>query len=132
MSSPRADLSRRSRSVAATWASCAIGLAVILFCQRSLGQLIAPGHLGGWAVLAGLGGWGAIPAALALGLALAVVVHAARWLSSVVTAVRPRWEPGWIAAAPVRWHAARAGFSARAPWLRGWSSRGPPATALAD
>ncbi len=67
--------------------------------QEFLEGLLATGHPAGLAGIFGYGGWWAIPAAAAIGLVLAALLHGARW---VLDGVAQRHDRAASAPAPVR------------------------------
>jgi hypothetical protein len=119
------SLRRYTLSFAALWMACAACLVAIYVAQESLEGFFATGHPGGIAGIFGYGGWWCVPAALAVGLVLAALLHGARW---VLREVAER-----CAATPV---ARRPTTVPRPPWsgliprlaplAGGWSVRGPP------
>lgn len=123
-SSPRAF----TLSFAAVWALCAGALIVIFFCQETLEGWFAAGHPGGLPAAFGDGGWWAIPVAAGIGLILAAVFHGVSWIVCAVAHRRLRGVAGWGATARSCWRVRDALIAVRAPWLGGWSSRGPPPT----
>lgn len=72
--------SRYTISLAALWLACAAALIAIFAVQEFLEGLFATGHAAGLVGIFGFGGWWSIPAALCVGLVLAVVFHGARWV----------------------------------------------------
>jgi hypothetical protein len=114
-------------SLAGMWLACSAALIAIFACQELLEGLFATGHPAGLAGVFGWGGWWAIPAALSIGLVLAVLFHGARWVLREVA------ERG--TAVPRRRHPARRSLRPSllligprlAPVAGGWSDRGPPA-----
>lgn len=71
---------RYTLSVAALWVLCSACLVAIYVTQEFLEGLFAAGHPVGLAGIFGYGGWWSIPAALCVGLVLAVVFEGASWV----------------------------------------------------
>ena len=81
----------RTVSFAVLWLLCSASLVVIYMGQEFLEGLLATGHPGGLTGIFGFGGWWSVPAAAAVGLALAAVFYGARWvLHEVAGALPPR------------------------------------------
>ena len=120
------SLPRYTLLLAGMWALCSTALVAIYVSQEFLEGLFATGHPGGLAGIFAYGGWWSIPAAIAVGLALAALFHGARW---VLDEVAHRCA-GQIPVAPDRAPAIpRPRDVLRlplAPLLSGWSGRGPP------
>lgn len=113
-------------SFAGLWLACWVGLVAIYSSQEAVEGLLATGHPGGWVGIFGYGGWWSIPAAAAVGLVLAAILHGARWvLDEVAERAHRRLRPApWRdSAALVPGHAL---LPRLAPLADGWSSRGPP------
>lgn len=120
------SLRRYTASLAALWLACAGCLIAIYAAQEFLEGVVLSGHPAGLAGIFGYGGWWAIPAAVAVGLVLAAILHGARW---ALDEIARRWSP----AAPRRRRSATAparppalGLPRLAPLAGGWSDRGPP------
>lgn len=117
---------RYGLSLAGLWLACSLCLVAIYTAQEFLEGLFATGHAAGLAGIFGYGGWWAVPAALCVGLVLAVVLHGARW---VLNEVARHGEAGVrtttivVHGAPRRRDLAPPRLS---PLARGWSLRGPP------
>jgi len=79
---------RYTLSLVGLWLACAACLVAIYATQELLEGLLATGHPAGLAGVFGYGGWWSIPAAAAVGLVLAVVLHGARW---ALDGVARRW-----------------------------------------
>ena len=120
------SLTRYTVSLTGLWLLCAVCLVAVYCTQEWLEGLFAAGHPTGLAGIFGYGGWWSIPAALAVGLVLAALLHGARWVLDEVAAARfpriattcplepaPRIPSGAVLLRP-------------APLARGWSGRGPP------
>jgi hypothetical protein len=122
----RSSLPRHTLSFAALWLACAACLVAIYVCQEFLEGLFATGHPGGLIGVFGYGGWWSVPAALAVGLVLAAMLHGARWVLREVAQRRrrpaaPRRLGVSVACAP------RDSLLPRLePLADGWSDRGPP------
>jgi hypothetical protein len=120
------SLSRYTLSLLALWIVCAACLVGIYVAQEFLEGLFATGHPAGLAGIFGYGGWWAIPAAIAVGLVVAAILHGARWVldkvaertlaASAIRAPRPL--------APRR--PGDAWLPRLSPLAEGWSGRGPP------
>ena len=120
----RGSVPRRTLSFAGLWLSCAACLVAIYTAQEFLEGLVATGHPTGLAGIFGYGGWWSIPAAIAVGLVVAAVLHGARWVLREVAAQRRPLIPSLrspVARAPRLVEIARL-----APLADGWSGRGPP------
>ena len=117
---------RFTLSLTAMWLVCSAALISIFACQEFLEGLFATGHPAGWAGIFGYGGWWSIPAALSIGLVLAMVLHGARWLVRKVA--RQRARPYLVVVGPaLRLARPRDAVVVRpAPLVSGWSGRGPP------
>lgn len=116
---------RFTLSLLGLWLLSATCLVAIFAGQEFLEGLFATGHPAGLAGIFGFGGWWAIPAAICVGLVLAVVFHGARWVLDEIAA-RCAGTPN---------HAASSGPEARQPLVlpprlsplaEGRSGRGPP------
>ena len=119
------------RGFRTTWALCATTLVAIFVGLETLDGRYATGHAGGLGTTLGHGGWWAIPVAVCVTLALAAVVHGARWVAEVVGRRRSRRAIVCAGAPPrVVWTTGHAEPVAPSPWLGGWSSRGPPSAAV--
>ena len=66
------------RSVLRLWMVATVALVLIYIGQEALEGVLASGHAGGLAGILGGGGWWALPAAVAIGGALALLVHGGR------------------------------------------------------
>jgi len=120
------SLPRYALSLAGLWLACSAALIAIFVAQEFLEGLFASGHPGGLAGIFGYGGWWSIPAALCIGLIVAVVFHGARWLLDEVA--RRRSRPAIVrsrraVAAPLLRNAL---LPRLLPLAEGWSGRGPP------
>ncbi len=117
---------RFTLSLTAMWLVCSAALVAIFACQEFLEGLFATGHPAGWAGIFGYGGWWSIPAALSIGLVLAMVLHGARWLVRKVARRRARPYPV-VVGPELRLARPRDAVVVRpAPLVSGWSGRGPP------
>ncbi len=119
------SLPRYTVSFAGLWALCAACLVVIYASQELLEGLFAAGHPGGIVGVFGTGGWWSIPAALAVGLVLAAVLHGARWVLCEI-ARRHRSDRPTAARAVAQPAPRGAPLLRPAPLAGGWSGRGPP------
>jgi hypothetical protein len=117
---------RYTLSLLGLWLVCSGALVAIYVSQEFLEGLFATGHPAGLVGIFGYGGGWAIPAAACVGLALAAILHGARWVLDEVSERSRRVAP----AAPPR--PARLPRPADAwrprlsPLAEGWSGRGPP------
>jgi hypothetical protein len=119
------SLPRYTLSLAGLWLTCSAALIAIYASQEFLEGLFATGHPGGLAGIFGYGGWWSIPAALCVGLVLAIVFHGARWVLDVVA--RRRTRPGAVQPRAVAVPVPRNALLPRLlPLAEGWSGRGPP------
>lgn len=120
------SLPRYTLSLSGLWLACSAALVAIFVAQEFLEGLFATGHPGGLAGIFGYGGWWSIPAALCVGLVLAILFHGARWVLDEVAKRRARL--GIVLprrALPV--HVPRNATLPRLlPLAEGWSGRGPP------
>lgn len=118
-------VSRWTASFVALWLLCSACLVAIYVTQEFLEGFFATGHPGGLVGIFGYGGWWAIPVSAAVGLVLAAVFHAARW---VLAEVRERYGQLTIRTRrPIRAPLPLDVVVPRlAPLADGWSSRGPP------
>jgi hypothetical protein len=109
----------------ALWLICAACLICLYVCQEGLEGVLAAGHPAGLAGIFGYGGWWSIPAALAVGLVVAALLHGADW---VLTELSRRFHrparPGREGRAARPWPSPS--LPRLAPLAGGWSSRGPP------
>jgi hypothetical protein len=118
---------RYALSLTGLWLACFACLMAIFIGQELLEGIFATGHPAGLAGVFGYGGWWSVPAAAAIGLVLATVLHGALWVLNTVAhrARARRHAPGRLTLAPQRPTAAP---SLRlVPLVAGWSDRGPPA-----
>ena len=118
--------SRYSLSLGGLWLACSACLVAIYVGQEFLEGWLAVGHPAGLVGIFGMGGWWSIPAALCVGLVLAVVFHGARWVLDELAqrahpldlpASAPRTAAPWISGVVV---------PRLSPLAEGWSGRGPP------
>jgi hypothetical protein len=124
--SGQTSLFRFGMSFTALWLACTVALVGTYSCQEFLEGLFATGHPGGLGGIIGFGGWWAIPAATAVGLVLAAVLHGACW---VLEEVAQRFHPagGRRRRRPRRLlRPASMPRPTLAPLADGWSGRGPP------
>ena len=84
------SLRRYTLSLGALWLLVSAALVGIYVVQEFGEGLFATGHPAGLAGIFGYGGWWAIPAAAAIGLVVAVVLHGARWVVGEVARRRSR------------------------------------------
>ncbi len=119
------SLPRQTVSCGALWLICAACLVAIYVSQEFLEGLFVTGHPAGLAGIFGYGGWWSIPAAVAVGLVLAISFHGARRVLHAVAERRARTATRDRRPAPAR---APRDFlvPAPAPLADGWSGRGPP------
>ena len=109
-----------------------ISLVAIYMSQEFLEGLLATSHPGGLTGIFGFGGWWSVPAAAAVGFALAAVFYGARWAPHEV-AERYRRAPWCLSVRRRPSHGARAMRSQSPGWLHlwpGWSRRGPPCASV--
>jgi hypothetical protein len=122
----------RGRHAGALWALAAAGLLAIYVGQELVEGLIATGHPQGLAAILGHGGLWALPAAIAVGGMLALVVRGGRALVAHVARLRGRaLRP--VASRPPRLAVARRAVVAPprlAPLAAACAGRAPPALAL--
>ena len=120
---------RYGLSLLALWLVCATSLVVIYSGQEFLEGLLATGHPAGLVGIFGYGGWWAIPAALCVGLVLAVVLHGARWVLNEVASRRATTLSSSSSSAPAGAPPRPAGvcLPRLTPLALGWCGRGPPA-----
>jgi hypothetical protein len=119
------SVSRFTISFIGLWLLCALALVAIYCSQEFLEGLFATGHPAGLVGIFGYGGWWSIPAALAVGLVLAAVLHGATWAIREV-AERGRRAPDTpdrVSPAPLPVSSV---LLRPAPLAGGWSGRGPP------
>jgi hypothetical protein len=125
--SGQTSLARFSISLTGLWLACSAALVAIFAGQEFLEGLFATGHPAGLAGIFGYGGWWAIPAALCVGLLLAVVLHGARWVVAEVARRFTGRRPTASQAVPFVRRPCDVLLAPAMPLLAGWSSRGPPA-----
>ena len=120
------SVSRYTASLVGLWVVCSVCLVAIFATQEFLEGLFATGHPGGLVGIFGYGGWWSIPAAVCVGLVLAVLFHGARWVLEVVA----HRHAGTRSRPVVRVAAARRPCGVLVPRLaplaEGRSGRGPP------
>lgn len=117
---------RHSVSFAALWLTCAACLVAIYVAQEFLEGLFATGHPAGLAGIFGYGGWWAVPAAVGVGLVLAVSFHGARRVLREVARRRSRVPAGAAVRLATFPRPQDVLLSRVAPLANGWSGRGPP------
>jgi hypothetical protein len=123
---------RRTVSFAVLWLLCSASLVAIYMSQEFLEGLLATGHPGGLTGIFGFGGWWSLPAAAAVGLALAAVFYGARWVLYEV-AERYRQDHGPVFAPPPKARRPGALLVFRlTPLVGGRSERGPPCASPAS
>lgn len=125
-----AAAARTARLVRVThvWPGASLGLVALYASQELVESVLAPGHAGGLDGVLGHGGWIAVPASLAVGAAIALVVRAgdlagataARWLRELRPAAALLHAP-----APTRVASAPA-LLRPAPLARLGAGRAPP------
>ena len=116
---------RYTMSLAGLWVVCSACLVAIFVAQEFLEGVFAVGHPAGLAGVFGYGGWWSIPAALCVGLVLAVVFHGARWVLDEVAQRRRGASLGPVVRlAPSR--PVDALLARLSPLAEGSSGRGPP------
>lgn len=120
------SLPRYTASFVALWMLCAAALVFIYVAQELLEGVFASGHPAALAAISGYGGWCAIPAALAVGLVLAAVLHGARRVVERI-AGRAGSRRRFLRPSPITHPAPSAWVPRLLPLADGWSGRGPPA-----
>jgi hypothetical protein len=122
----RCSIPRYTLSFVVLWLVCATCLLALYVSQELLEGTFVTGHPAGLVGVFGYGGWWAIPAALGVGLVVAVSFHGARWVLRETARRRARRVP-----APAR--AAAVARTPRDVWLPrlaalagGCSGRSPP------
>ena len=120
------SLPRYTTSFVALWLLCAAALVFIYVAQELLEGMFASGHPAALTGIFGYGGWWAMPAALAIGLVLAAVLHGARHVVEQI-AGRAAAQPRPLRPSPIRHPAPSAWMPRLLPLADGWSGRGPPA-----
>ncbi len=108
------------------WALCALTLLALYCCQELAEGMFAGGHGAGLAGIVGYGGWIALPAAAAIGGALALALRAADRLVALVAGLRSRPPLPRAAALPVRFTRHAAPRWRLEPLSGVSASRGPP------
>ncbi len=119
---------RRTVSFVVLWLLCACSLVVIYTSQELLEGFFATGHPGGLVGVFGYGGGWSVPAAAAVGLVLATVLHVARWVLHEVAARSCQDRAGVGGRPPEAWRPKDVFIPRLAPLVGGWSGRGPPCT----
>ena len=117
---------RYSLSLGGLWLTCSACLLAIYVGQELLEGWLTAGHPVGLAGIVGSGGWWSIPAALCVGLVLAVVYHGARW---VLDELAQRVHSADLPTPTGRRAAPRISdlvVLRLSPLAEGWSGRGPP------
>ena len=120
----------RTVSFAVLWLLCSASLVAIYMSQEFLEGLLATGHPGGLTGIFGFGGWWSVPAAAAVGLALAAVFYGARWVLHEVAERYRRDRDAVGAPSPESWRPGDVFVSRLAPLVAGWSGRGPPCASV--
>lgn len=118
--------SQYTLSLGGLWLVCSSCLLAIYVGQELLEGFLAFGHPVGLAGIFGMGGGWSIPAALSVGLVLAVAFHGARW---VLDELAQRAYPSSQHATPTSPRAPRISdvvVPRLSPLAGGWSGRGPP------
>jgi hypothetical protein len=118
-----------SRRFIALWAVSAGGLVALYGMQESLEALFATGHPGGIAGVFGDGGWWAVPAAMAVSLALALLLRGADRVLALVARRRRAPSASPRPTAPVR-RPSFVGIAPLAPLAVGGAGRAPPGFAV--
>jgi hypothetical protein len=120
------SLARYTLSFTALWLVCAISLVALYVGQEFLEGMFATGHPAGLDGIFGYGGWWSVPAALLVGLVLAALFHAARWVIREVARRQARLRGvGARTLSSVRDPGA-VSIPRLVPLADGWSGRGPP------
>lgn len=120
------SMPRFCASLLGLWLACAACLVAIFAAQEFLEGLFATGHPAGLAGIFGFGGWWSIPAALCVGLVLAVLFHGARWVLDEVAHRSARARPPRAAGVVSVRRPSDALVPRLAPLADGFSGRGPP------
>lgn len=118
--------SRYTLSLGGLWLVCSSCLVAIYVGQEFLEGSLAVGHPAGVTGIFGMGGWWSIPAALCVGLVLAVVFRGARW---VLDELAQRAQSPTRRASVCRMGAGQVSdvlVLRLSPLAEGWSGRGPP------
>jgi hypothetical protein len=124
----RSTLPRYTISFLGLWLTCAVCLLGSYVLQEFLEGVLAAGHPAGLAGIFGFGGLWSIPAALAVGLVLAAILHGAGWIVHEVSARHARSTRPRCAARSIR--LVFVVLPPRGAQLAlGWSGRGPPRSA---
>jgi hypothetical protein len=120
------SVTRYTLSLVALWIVCAACLVAVYVTQEFLEGLFATGHPAGVAGIFGYGGWWCVPAAGAVGLVLATILHGARWVLDEVAqrVARAIARPALRPPPPSRPH--DSWLPLLSPLADGWSGRGPP------
>jgi hypothetical protein len=118
-------LPRYTLSLGALWLMCTALLVAIYAGQEFLEGVLSHGHPTGAVGIFGYGGWWSIPAAAAVGLVLAAVMHGARWALEIAgrLAIGRSTPRTAVPSAP---RPAPAPQARLIPLAAGWSDRGPP------
>jgi hypothetical protein len=117
---------RYAVSLCGLWAACSAALIAIFAGQEFLEGLFATGHPAGLAGIFGYGGWWAIPAAAAIGLVLAAILHGALCVLREVARYRLRRQSRFAGRAVALPRPVDALLLMRPPLVGGASGRGPP------
>lgn len=118
-------LPRQTLSFGALWLICAACLVAIYVSQEFLEGLFVTGHPAGLAGIFGYGGWWSLPAAVGVGLVLAISFHGARRVLHAVAERRGRIAIRARTAAPAC-APRHVPVPSLAPLADGSSGRGPP------
>ena len=117
-------------SLLGLWLVCSACLVAIFVTQEFLEGLFATGHPTGLVGIFGFGGWWSIPAALCVGLVLAVLFHGARWVLDEVAQRWARARSRPVARVAASRRPSDALVARLAPLAEGFSGRGPPVIGL--
>ena len=112
------------------WLMCAACLLAIYCTQEFLEGLFATGHPTGIEGIFGFGGLWAIPSAVAVGLVLAAILHAARWTLDEICRRHSSGRLRPPLPVPAVATPRELMLVASSPLVRGWCDRGPPAARM--
>jgi hypothetical protein len=117
-----------SRSLLRLWLLCAAAMLAVICCGGLAGVCSALGGHGAFGQTVAPQIWSAIPAALCIGLLVAVSLRGARWVLSKAVGLRRALVSARRRQPRERRPATVLLLLAATPLLAGWSDRGPPTT----
>jgi hypothetical protein len=117
-----------SRSLLRLWLLCAAAMLAVICCGELAGVCSALGGHGAFGQTVAPQIWSAIPAALCIGLLVAVSLRGARWVLSKAVGLRRALVSARRRQPRQRRPATVLLLLAATPLLAGWSDRGPPTT----